>query len=93
MHANIERIFNNLEPSKTIPELEQFVHFNEDVIKARGIQPFRTEWRIAAPELSLGGSVDFVGKLSDGKYVLMDWKRSKNLPVSMYKSYGKGSLR
>lgn len=89
MHANIERILNKLETSLDVPELMQFSQFDESVIKARNITPYRTEWRIAAPDLGIGGSVDFVGKLEDGSYVIIDWKRSKNLPKTMYVSYGK----
>lgn len=89
MHANIEDYFNSREVAGMIPEFSQFLQFNEEVVKAKEIQPFRTEWRIAAPDLQLGGSVDFVGKKKDGSYVLMDWKRSKNLPVDFHRSFGK----
>ena len=90
MHWNIERYLNKLAVSETIPEFEQFLKFNEEVMKPMEIEPYRTEWRIAAPDLGLGGSIDFVGKLPDGKFVIMDWKRSKNLSISKMKfSWGK----
>jgi hypothetical protein len=89
MHWNIEHYLNEVAVTPTIPEFQQFLKFHADVIQARGIRPYRTEWRIAAPDLSLGGSVDFVGRKGDGTYILMDWKRSKNLPVKMHKSFGR----
>ena len=80
MHYNIERMLNGYGAVSydKLPEMKQFSDFYEQVITAQGIQPYRTEWRIAAPDLSLAGSVDFVGKLESG-YVICDWKRSKKL--------------
>jgi hypothetical protein len=65
--------------------------YNEIVVK-RGIEPWRTEWRIAAPDLSLGGSVDLVGKCLDGTYAIIDWKRSKNLESNIGNGYGRKGL-
>lgn len=93
MHADIEQFLNNGEVTTVIPEFEQFLQFKTDIMEARGVTPYRTEWRVAAPDLSLGGSVDFVGRTVDGSYVLMDWKRSKNLTKNMYTSYGKKCLK
>lgn len=89
MHADIEAHFNNLGVTSQLPEFKQFVDFKREIMEVRGVRPYRTEWRIAAPDLSLGGSVDFVGIAEDGSYVIMDWKRSKNLPKSIYSSYGR----
>jgi hypothetical protein len=89
MHYNIERHFNGLTPSDDLIEFKQFLDFEKDVVTKRGVLPHRTEWRIAAPEYSLAGSVDFVGSLPDGTYCLIDWKRSKNLANSMSNTYGK----
>jgi hypothetical protein len=62
-----------------LPELDQFRAFQRQILQARGIDSYRTEWRIAAPDLSLGGSVDFIGRDAQGRYVMFDWKRSKRL--------------
>lgn len=59
--------------------MRMFLDFKANVIDADGITPIRTEWRIAAPDLSLAGSVDFIGQCRDGRLVIMDWKRSKKL--------------
>jgi len=89
MHYNIERFFNNLEPSPALEEMDHFMAFFTDFITGRNVQPFRTEWRIAAPDLKLAGSVDFVGRLPDGTFALLDWKRSKDLDSNLRSKYGK----
>eukprot|EP01041_Mallomonas_annulata_P002138 gene2138-4169_t len=81
IHLNIELYLNDLEPAENIPELDQFYKFEEEYMMDANITPYRTEWRIAAPDKSLAGSVDFVGKLEDGTYCIIDWKTSKNLSV------------
>ncbi len=45
--------------------------------------------RIAAPEEQLAGCVDFVGKLPDGTFTIMDWKTSKALRERLTDNYGK----
>lgn len=80
MHYNIERFLNGFPTvsQDELPEMKQFMDFYEEVIAPQAIQPYRTEWRIAAPDHSLAGSVDFVGKIG-AEYVIVDWKRSKKL--------------
>lgn len=79
MHYNIERYFNGLDISQESPEIKQFLKFQQSQMRSLGVAPFRTEWRVCAPDLSLAGSVDFVGSLDDGTFVIIDWKRSKKL--------------
>jgi hypothetical protein len=89
MHYNIERFLNNLQFSSKVEEMRHFLAFYEDFIKARDLQPFRTEWRIAAAVLSLAGSVDFVGRFPDGTYALLDWKRAKNLEAGLQNNFNR----
>lgn len=91
MHYNIERFLNDMAPALDIPEMQHFMAFHKEVLQNKQCKPFRTEWRIAAPDLSLAGSVDLVLENSDGSYVLLDWKRSKKVPFEMSasKAYGK----
>ena len=79
MHLFIEHL-NGMNPEFELTRLEifQYKKFYYDIIKNK-IIPFRTEWRICAPDISLGGTLDFLGQGSDGCYVLFDWKRSKRL--------------
>jgi hypothetical protein len=88
MHFNIERYFNDLQPATNLVEMSQFFNFKKDVMDAMEITPYRTEWRLVAPDLSIGGSVDFIGTTTDGSYVLIDWKRAKDLSSHLKDSYG-----
>lgn len=89
MHYNIERYLNNLTVSPKADEIPKFLNFYDDVIMAKKIQPFRTEWRIAAPSYSIAGSVDFVGRFPDGTYALIDWKRAKDLGNNLDNKYNR----
>ena len=57
MHYNIERYINNLPVDTSEPELTFFSQYHQEYILKPKIVPYRTEWSIAAPELSIGGSV------------------------------------
>ena len=90
MHYNIERFFNNLQPATVdLPEMNQFFNFKRDIIDSQGIKAYRTEWRIAAPEIGIAGSVDFIGQAMDGSYVIIDWKRAKALESNLLNAYGR----
>lgn len=77
MHYNIERHWNELPPLDQEPEMPKFLQFREEILDAAGVVPWRTEWRVCDPAVSVGGSIDFVGRLPDGSYCIVDWKRSK----------------
>ena len=99
MHYNIERHWNQLPPLErtaqperghcvaSVPELSHFHQFCADVLAPAGVSPWRTEWRVCDPALSVAGSIDFVGRLADGSYCIVDWKRSQLKEV-----YGKKRL-
>jgi hypothetical protein len=72
-------------------EIPKFLKFYDDFIKGKMV-PFRTEWRIAADDLGVAGSVDFVGKFDDGTYALIDWKRSKDLGSNLTNKYKKRAM-
>lgn len=82
MHENIESILHGypVPPESINPETKQFQQFFQEYMLKENIEPFRTEWRIAAPNIGLAGSVDFVGRLPDQSFILMDWKRTKHAP-------------
>lgn len=89
MHYNIERHLNKLGVSPKSEEMPRFLKFYTEVIQAKRIEPYRTEWRIAAPDCGIAGSVDFVGRFPDGTYAVVDWKRAKDFGCS-FKSFGNG---
>lgn len=89
MHYYIEGFLNHVNDSHmfTLPELSQFHSFYTNQVERSQSSAYRTEWRIAAEELSLAGSVDYVGKLPDGTYEIIDWKRAKDLKNNLVNRY------
>jgi hypothetical protein len=72
LHENIEKIINNgmilpdsLASSEELinPETKQFISFMKEIIIKDQITPYRTEWKIVAPNINLAGSIDFIGLL------------------------------
>jgi hypothetical protein len=72
MHENIEKMINNgmiipdsITSSEELlnPETKQFISFMNDILIRDRITPYRTEWKIVAPNINLAGSVDFIGML------------------------------
>lgn len=103
MHYYIECFLNDvpLNSYSNLPvwtEKNSFLAFKQEVLEARQIETFRTEWRIAAPDLSLAGSIDFVGRLnSSDQFIVMDWKRSRRFSSfgkpSYFRKYGRPPLK
>ena len=58
-----------------------------DHIVSKNVKPWRTEWKIVAPDINLAGSVDFIGKNIDGSFTLYDWKRAKDLRDKLSNQY------
>lgn len=83
LHLLIEEYFNNIHlhiEKELLPvEFQYFQRF----INSKSIDylvPYRTEWIVYDTDLNLAGSIDmcFYNKKTD-KYVLYDWKRSKEI--------------
>jgi len=68
-------------------ESPEFQLFRIFVNGLEGVTAYRTEWTIYAGAERLAGSIDFVGRLSDGSLVLYDWKRSKELSTKYTKTF------
>ena len=84
LHEDIERFYSDLPPINTSKEYNFFLNFvkcNPHYI------PFRSEWRIYSESIKLCGTVDMVYKLSNGHYIIADWKRTKH--INMNQSYDK----
>jgi hypothetical protein len=88
MHLDIEH-YNNAEPVGNLAgdgytpqdgaEWQYFLRFEEEHRKARGFEPFRTEWLVFKEEIKLSGSIDMVYKKPDGTLAIYDWKRAKDI--------------
>jgi ATP-dependent exoDNAse (exonuclease V) beta subunit len=92
MHLAIEQFLNGredvIEPSvKETKEYNYFLQFWKD--HGEDLEPYRTEWEVWSEDHLLCGSIDMVfRRKSDGKFLIYDWKRSREIKTS--NSYGKG---
>ena len=77
MHALFEAYLNGHEVPTTSPEFRMFHDFLSDL--GSDIVAWRTEWVIFAEDEHLAGSIDFCARASDGKFLLIDWKRTAGL--------------
>ena len=77
MHANIEYSCNQMTIQDNTPEFQQYLNFRAE---NPNLMPWRTEMLILHEEYRIVGSVDAIFKdLHTGKYVIIDWKRSKKV--------------
>ena len=56
--------------------------FEKEKIVPKGLIFSEAEKKIFYPKFNVAGTVDCLFKSSDGKYVMVDWKRSKKLIVN-----------
>ena len=92
MHLAIEQFLHGagdiIDPKvKETPEWRYFMKFWSDC--GPDLEPYRSEWEVFTDSLEpmegerkikLGGSIDMVfRRKSDGKFVIYDWKRSKEI--------------
>lgn len=94
MHLGIEQYLNGAEDVilpeiKTSVEFQYFMNFWKD--HGTDLEPYRAEWSVFSEEHKLCGQIDMLfRRKSDGKYVIYDWKRSKEIKTSnkWAKGYG-----
>lgn len=75
MHDRIERHYLGEEhdpDSLSDPTFMRFLAFADEYT----LTPYRTEWRIFSEKYKIAGTLDFLGRESDGSYTIYDWKRS-----------------
>ena len=83
MHLAIEQFMNSahdiIDPAvKKTKEWEYFNNFWADC--GGDLVPYRMEWEVFSTEHRLAGSIDAIFyRPSDGKYVIYDWKRSRQI--------------
>lgn len=86
MHLGIEQFLNgaeNLVPEevKNTAEWRYFMNFWAE--HGADLEPYRTEWEVWSEEHKLAGSIDMVfRRKSDGKFLIYDWKRSKEIKTA-----------
>jgi hypothetical protein len=85
MHLAIEQFLNGAADIidagvKETPEWRYFMNFWREC--GDDLEPYRMEWEVYSEEHKLCGSIDGVfRRKSDGKIVIYDWKRSKEIKV------------
>jgi hypothetical protein len=83
MHLGIEQFLNGADSVimpevKTTPEWRYFQNFWKDC--GGDLEPYRMEWEVFVQEIKLAGSIDGIfRRKSDGRFVIYDWKRSKEI--------------
>lgn len=92
MHLDIERYLNKekVEDPDT-KEFKMFLEFWEDFLTNNpGCKIYRTEWLVYDEDIPLSGSIDCTVITPEGKYILIDWKRSKEIKMNNRWQRGKG---
>lgn len=83
IHLSIEQFLNEAESVIdpvifTTTEWRYFQNFWKD--HGHDLEPYRMEWEVYVEAIKLAGSIDGVfRRRSDGRFVIYDWKRSKEI--------------
>lgn len=92
MHLAIEQFMNG-RPDVILPEVKEtsewkyFMNFWND--HGHDLEPYRAEWSVFSQEHLLCGQIDMLfRRKSDGKFLIYDWKRSREIKTS--NPFGKG---
>jgi len=85
LHKQIENYYKNIpfddKFDNILQEFNYFLNFEKEKIIPKGLIFIEAEKKIYYPKYNVAGTVDCLFKSSDGKYVMVDWKRSKKLIV------------
>ena len=91
MHQQIEYFLKGKPHEEDFKEFQLFRKFHEEQIQKRGLDFYDAEKIVTLPQYSIAGTVDALFRKPDGTFVMVDWKRSKNLIIDGYpKKYGTG---
>lgn len=82
LHLQIENYFTKKPFDDSLQEFKYFLNFEKEKIVPKGLIFSEAEKKIFYPKFNVAGTVDCLFKSSDGKYVMVDWKRSKKLIVN-----------
>ena len=91
MHQQIEYFLKGKPHEEDFKEFRLFRKFHEEQILRRGLSFYDAEKIVTLPQYGIAGTVDALFRKPDGTFVMVDWKRSKNLIIDGYpKKYGTG---
>ena len=86
MHLAIEQFMNGaldvIDPEvKQTCEFQYFMNFWND--HGKDLEPYRAEWSVFSEDHRLCGQIDMLfRRKSDGKFLIYDWKRSREIKTS-----------
>ena len=81
LHLQIENYFTKKPYDIGLKEFKYFLEFEKEKINPKGLVFAEAEKKIFMHESKVAGTVDCLFKRPDGRYVMVDWKRSKKLIV------------
>ena len=91
MHQQIEYFLKGRPHEEDFKEFQLFRKFHEEQILKRRLEFYDAEKIVTLPQYGIAGTVDALFRKPDGAFVMVDWKRSKNLIIDGYpKKYGTG---
>lgn len=81
LHLQIENYFTKKPFDNSLKEFQYFLNFEKEKIIPKGLTFTEAEKKIFYRKFNVAGTVDCLFKTFEGKYVMVDWKRSKKLIV------------
>ena len=75
MHDRIERYYLGLPDDGCSQDRASYERFLNFAIE-RPLNPYRTEWRIFSERYRIAGTLDFLARDKNGRFIIYDWKRS-----------------
>jgi len=81
LHLQIENYFTKKSFDDSLKEFKYFLNFEKEKIIPKGLTFIEAEKKIFNHKYNVAGTVDCLFKNPEGKYVMVDWKRSKKLIV------------
>lgn len=94
MHLNIENYYNGLPYTPGFTETREYELFQAYLADHKNYVPYRTEWTVYTKKHRLAGSIDmvYIDPKQPGKFILADWKRSKEIKFENRWETGLGPL-
>ncbi len=92
LHEQIENFLEGKSHDHNFREFKYFLNFYNDVIVANDFVFIKAEKKIISKKYNISGTIDALFKKPNSEeYIIIDWKRSKNLVVDGHpKMYGFG---
>ncbi len=82
LHLQIENYYTKKPFDDSLQEFQYFLVFEKEKIIPKELIFAEAEKKVFYNKFNLAGTIDCLFKSADGKYVMVDWKRSKKLIVN-----------